>query len=99
MVLFFSALRREAKRLNENNISLRIIGDRSRFHPELQAAMREAEALTAGRWSSDPANRRQLRWPVDIAQAGLALGAGSSGGAFAPGRHHAGAAATLPGYR
>lgn len=48
MDLFFKALRREAKRLNENNISLRIIGDRSRFHPELQAAMREAEALTAG---------------------------------------------------
>jgi len=47
MELFFSALRREAKRLNENNISLRIIGDRSRFHPELQAAMREAESLTA----------------------------------------------------
>ncbi|MDP1092448.1 undecaprenyl diphosphate synthase family protein, partial [Klebsiella pneumoniae] len=44
MDLFFKALRREAKRLNENNISLRIIGDRSRFHPELQAAMREAEA-------------------------------------------------------
>ena len=34
MDLFFKALRREAKRLNENNISLRIIGDRSRFHPE-----------------------------------------------------------------
>ena len=47
MELFFSALRREAKRLNENNISLRIIGDRSRFHPELQAAMRESEALPA----------------------------------------------------
>ncbi len=48
MDLFFKALRREAKRLNDNNISLRIIGDRSRFHPELQAAMREAEAATAG---------------------------------------------------
>lgn len=31
MDLFFKALRREAKRLNDNNISLRIIGDRSRF--------------------------------------------------------------------
>ncbi|MFP3526815.1 undecaprenyl diphosphate synthase family protein, partial [Pantoea sp. SIMBA_072] len=28
MELFFSALRREARRLNENNICLRIIGDR-----------------------------------------------------------------------
>jgi undecaprenyl diphosphate synthase len=48
MELFLSALRREAKKLDANDISLRIIGDRSRFHPELQAAMREAEAQTAG---------------------------------------------------
>ena len=34
--------------LDENGIRLRIIGDRTRFHPELQAAMREAEAATAG---------------------------------------------------
>lgn len=48
MELFLSALRREAKKLNANDISLRIIGDRSRFHPELQAAMLDAEAQTAG---------------------------------------------------
>src|SRR5690606_18049909 len=81
MELFFSALRREAKRLNENRISLRIIGDRTRFHPELQAAMREAEALTAGndrfilqiaancggQWDIAPAAQRLAR---DV-QAGL----------------------------
>jgi len=48
MELFLGALRREAKKLNDNDISLRIIGDRSRFHPELQAAMLEAEAQTRG---------------------------------------------------
>lgn len=48
MELFLTALRREARKLNENGISLRIIGDRSRFHPELQAAMLEAEKMTAG---------------------------------------------------
>jgi undecaprenyl diphosphate synthase len=48
MELFLSALRREAKRLAENGIRLRIIGDRTRFHHELQVAMAEAEALTAG---------------------------------------------------
>ncbi|WP_407296140.1 polyprenyl diphosphate synthase [Stutzerimonas zhaodongensis] len=48
MELFLTALRREARKLNENGISLRIIGDRSRFHPELQTAMLEAEAMTAG---------------------------------------------------
>ncbi len=48
MELFLTALRREARKLNENDISLRIIGDRSRFHPELQIAMLEAEEMTAG---------------------------------------------------
>ncbi len=47
MELFLGTLRREAKKLRENAISLRIIGDRSRFHPELQAAIAEVEALTA----------------------------------------------------
>ncbi len=63
MELFFTALRRETKRLNENEISLRIIGDRSRFHPELQAAMREAEVRTSGN-SRFVADRCQLRWAV-----------------------------------
>lgn len=48
MELFLTALRREARKLNENGISLRIIGDRSRFHPELQAAMVQAEEMTSG---------------------------------------------------
>ena len=73
MELFFTALRREAKRLNENKISLRIIGDRSRFHPELQAAMREAEALTAGndRFILQVAANYGGQW--DIAQAAQRL--------------------------
>lgn len=47
MELFLSALRREARKLKENGIRLRVIGDCSRFHPELQAAIRDAEAITA----------------------------------------------------
>jgi len=47
MELFLGALRREARKLDENGIRLRIIGDRTRFHPELQAAMAAAEAQTA----------------------------------------------------
>ena len=46
MELFLSALHRESKKLHKNAINLRIIGDRTRFHPELQAAMRKAEDLT-----------------------------------------------------
>ena len=73
MDLFFKALRREAKRLNDNNISLRIIGDRSRFNPQLQAAMREAEALTAGsnRFVLQIAANYGGQW--DIAQAAQRL--------------------------
>lgn len=48
MELFLGALRREVRKLDENGIRLRIIGDRSRFHPELQAAMADAESATAG---------------------------------------------------
>jgi len=47
MDLFLSALRREVRKLAENDICLRIVGDRSRFSSELQKAMAEAEALTA----------------------------------------------------
>lgn len=48
MELFFTALRREARKLKANRIALRVIGDCSRFQPELQQAIAEAEALTAG---------------------------------------------------
>ena len=73
MELFLSALRREARRLKENAISLRIIGDRSRFHPELQAAMREAELQTAGenRFVLQIAANYGGQW--DIAQAAQRL--------------------------
>lgn len=47
MELFLRALRREVRKLGENDICLRIIGDRSRFAPELQQAMADAEAQTA----------------------------------------------------
>lgn len=73
MELFLSALRREARKLKENAISLRIIGDRSRFHPELQAAMREAEQQTSGesRFVLQVAANYGGQW--DIAQAAQRL--------------------------
>ena len=48
MELFLFALRREVRKLRENDIRLKIIGDRTRFAPELRNAMADAEALTAG---------------------------------------------------
>jgi len=73
MELFLGALRREAKKLKDNAIGLRIIGDRSRFHPELQAAMREAEQITAGetRFILQVAANYGGQW--DIAQAAQRL--------------------------
>ncbi|BCU07583.1 isoprenyl transferase [Allochromatium tepidum] len=47
MELFMSALRSEAKRLHENQVRLRIIGERGAFPEKLQHRIAEAEALTA----------------------------------------------------
>jgi len=48
MSLFLKMLEREIANLHQNNIRLKIIGDRSRFDAKLQQTMREAEQLTAG---------------------------------------------------
>ncbi len=48
MGLFLKALHEEVRRLHQNGIRLRVIGDVSRFDARLQAAIGEAEQLTAG---------------------------------------------------
>lgn len=48
MDLFLTALGKEAGQLAENNIRLRIIGDRSRFPDKVAAAMQAAEKSTDG---------------------------------------------------
>lgn len=47
MDLFMMALDREVKKLNENNVQLRIIGDKSAFSKKLQKRIADSEALTA----------------------------------------------------
>lgn len=47
MTLFIEALKREAKKLHENNIRLLIVGDRQQFDSALLEAMQAAEQLTA----------------------------------------------------
>ena len=47
MGLFLKALQKEVNKLSENNVQLRIIGDRSAFSEEIQAHILEAEAKTA----------------------------------------------------
>ena len=47
MELFMMALDREVKKLHENNVQLRIIGDKSAFSKKLQKRIADSEALTA----------------------------------------------------
>ena len=47
MELFLRTLERETERLRENNVRLRLIGDRRRFTGRLQQLMARAEAVTA----------------------------------------------------
>ncbi len=46
MELFFVALQRETKKLNERNVRLRVIGDLGRFSDKLQKEIRKAEERT-----------------------------------------------------
>ena len=46
MGLFMDSLKREVTKLHENNIRLILIGDRSKFDPELVAQIKTAEKLT-----------------------------------------------------
>ena len=47
MTLFLKMLEREVIKLHQNDIRLKIIGDRSRFDDKLKQTMQEAERLTA----------------------------------------------------
>ena len=47
MDLFVSSLEKEVKKLNENGVRLKFIGDRSRFNQKLQDKIEESERITA----------------------------------------------------
>jgi undecaprenyl diphosphate synthase len=73
MDLFFAALQKEARSMKDNNICLRIIGDRSAFSAKLQKRIAETEAITAGNTglTLQVAANYGGRW--DIAQAARRL--------------------------
>ncbi len=74
MQLFLRALKHEVKKLDRNGVCLRVVGDLSRFEPELQTLIRASEQRTAdnsrlvltiaanygGRWDILQAVRRML---------------------------------------
>ena len=81
MDLFMRALKREVRNMNQNNVKLIVIGDRSRFNADLIAQIETAEQLTAnnsglvltiaanygGRWDMLQAvNKMQLAQPEHI---------------------------------
>ena len=47
MGLFLQALQKQVKRLHENNMRLKIIGSRERFHADILVGIEAAETLTA----------------------------------------------------
>ncbi len=80
MQLFMKSLRKEVRRLHENGIRFRVVGDLSRFDPELVGMIRDAEAMTAGntRFSLSIAANYGGRW--DILQAVSKMLARNPGG-------------------
>ena len=82
MTLFLKMLEREISKLHQNNIRLRIIGDRTRFDDKLKQTMQEAEGLTAnnsaltltiaanygGRWDVMQAMQSLLKEKPHLAQ-------------------------------
>ncbi|STZ77042.1 polyprenyl diphosphate synthase [Bergeriella denitrificans] len=48
MGLFLQSLQKQVARLHENNMRLKVIGCRHRFHADIVAGIEAAEALTAG---------------------------------------------------
>ena len=47
MGLFLQALKKQVQRMHQNNMRLKVIGDRSRFNADIVQGIEEAEALTA----------------------------------------------------
>tara|TARA_B100000809_G_scaffold161090_1_gene158489 strand:- start:1022 stop:1714 length:693 start_codon:yes stop_codon:yes gene_type:complete len=74
MGLFLTYLKREAKKLNEGGVSLRIVGDRARFSDKIRKAIVEAEAVAStGATTLVIAANYGGRW--DIANAARTLAA------------------------
>jgi len=69
MELFTNALENKAKRLHENQVRLRVVGDLSRFSARIRTLVQRAEALTAGnrRLNLTVAANYGGRWDIEQA--------------------------------
>ncbi|AWF82190.1 di-trans,poly-cis-decaprenylcistransferase [Microbulbifer sp. A4B17] len=73
MSLFNSYLRKEARRMREEGVRLRVIGRRDRFSPRLQRAIAEAEDITQAGTEGDLIIAADYGGRWDIAQAARKL--------------------------
>ncbi|WP_444911257.1 polyprenyl diphosphate synthase [Microbulbifer sp. PAAF003] len=73
MSLFNSYLRKEARRMREEGVRLRVIGRRDRFSPRLQRAIAEAEDITRAGTEGDLIIAADYGGRWDIAQAARRL--------------------------
>jgi undecaprenyl diphosphate synthase len=85
MELLLRALNRDVKRLAQNGVRLRFIGERSAFAPELQQRMASAEALTAAHSALQLVIAVNYGGRWDIAQACRALARKAAAGELDPG--------------
>ena len=84
MELFANALENKARKLHENDVRLRVLGDTSRFSAKIQMLIQRAEKLTEGngRLNLTIAANYGGRW--DIAQACRHIGEQVSAGELQP---------------
>jgi undecaprenyl diphosphate synthase len=80
MGLFMSALEQQVRRLHENNVRLRVIGNRGAFSTVLQERIEEAERLTGANTGLDLVIAANYGGRWDIIQAARALAASVQAG-------------------
>jgi len=85
MELFFTVLKHEVKKLNRNNVRLRIVGGREAFSERLQARIAEAEELTRNNTGLTVVVAANYGGRWDIAQAARKIAAKVQRGEVAPG--------------
>ena len=73
MELFLTALKRQVKKLNKQNVRLRLIGDLHAFSPRLQETIAESEALTSANTGLDLVIAANYGGHWDIVQAARKL--------------------------
>ena len=73
MGLFLAALQKKVAKMHANGLRVKVIGDRSRFPAEIQAGIRDAEALTAANTGLTLTIAADYGGRWDILQAGNAL--------------------------